>query len=423
MTLTVDSPTQSDEAEGEPHALARRSPLMIAEQGVRAGVRTWLHFVGNFTGHHSRRFEDFHPAGVQRNLWHTAHAAADELITLFFSFSTQGLSTEEFERVEFEVRQLESSLEAAGAFEDPRVLHPTPSAPEQVFIDPSHFRNFDGEWVTFDSGWVPGLLAPGIEGWQEHRQNHVVHAGLFRHADGPRPWLVMVHGAEMGRPNLDARLLKARHLHETLGVNVVMPVLPMHGPRRAEVPTMRGTFPGLDLVGNLYGVTQGVWDVRRTLAWVRTQDPTAIGLFGFSLGGLVSGVVAGFEDDLDAVVLGCPAVDLTALFVSNLPPLGRSHDRVMDMFERAGRMQMTASPIQFEPAVDVDRLALISAYADRMADPVDQVGLLWEHWGRPEIRLVDTGHVTYFLNSEGPDALVELLTDRGVVSAEGAQGG
>ena len=181
---------------------------------------------------------------------------------------------------------------------------------------------------------------------------------------------------------------------------------------------MRGNFPSLDLVGNVYGVTQSVWDVRRTIAWVREQDPKGIGLFGFSLGGLVGGVVAGFEDDLQALVVGCPAVDLTALFVSNMPPTMRSHERVTGLFEISRRLQMTASPLAFEPALGVDRLAIITAYADRMADPVDQVGQLWEHWGQPEIRLMDTGHVTYFLNSNGSDALVELLTERGLVAPD-----
>ena len=53
---------------------------------------------------------------------------------------------------------------------------------------------------------------------------------LLRHKEH-RPWLVCVHGAEMGRAALDLALFRAWHLHEDLGLNVVLPVLPMHGPR------------------------------------------------------------------------------------------------------------------------------------------------------------------------------------------------
>ena len=56
------------------------------------------------------------------------------------------------------------------------------------------------------------------------------YALLLRHKED-RPWLVCVHGAEMGRAALDLMLFRAWHLHEDLGLNVVLPVLPMHGPR------------------------------------------------------------------------------------------------------------------------------------------------------------------------------------------------
>ena len=53
---------------------------------------------------------------------------------------------------------------------------------------------------------------------------------MLRHKE-PWPWLVCVHGAEMGRAALDLMLFRAWHLHQDLGLNVVLPVLPMHGPR------------------------------------------------------------------------------------------------------------------------------------------------------------------------------------------------
>ena len=49
---------------------------------------------------------------------------------------------------------------------------------------------------------------------------------------GPRPWVVCVHGALMGRGSVDLRLFRARHLHEQLGLNVLLPVMPLHGPRK-----------------------------------------------------------------------------------------------------------------------------------------------------------------------------------------------
>ncbi len=48
--------------------------------------------------------------------------------------------------------------------------------------------------------------------------------------------LVCIHGTEMGRVNLDLTLFRAWHLHEAFGLNVILPVLPMHGPRARGLP-------------------------------------------------------------------------------------------------------------------------------------------------------------------------------------------
>ena len=92
----------------------------------------------------------------------------------------------------------------------------------------------------------------------------------------------------MGTPNIDLSLFHARWLHEELGLNVLLPVQPLHGRRRGGAP--KGTtYPAGDLLDNVHGAAQAVWDVRRALSLdpvARTPAP-AIGLTGVSLGGYV----------------------------------------------------------------------------------------------------------------------------------------
>ena len=75
--------------------------------------------------------------------------------------------------------------------------------------------------------------------WLSYTANDREYALMLRHKE-PRPWLVCVHGAEMGRAALDLTLFRAWHLHEDLGLNVVLPVLPMHGPRATGTAEGRG---------------------------------------------------------------------------------------------------------------------------------------------------------------------------------------
>ena len=59
-------------------------------------------------------------------------------------------------------------------------------------------------------------------------------------------------------------------------------------------------------------------------------------------------------------------------------------------------------------------MAIVSAYADRLADPIMQVGRLWHHLGQPEKHSLDTGHVSYFLSRKWSDVVGTMLEERGV---------
>ena len=73
---------------------------------------------------------------------------------------------------------------------------------------------------------------PGRERWLAYEANRTGHAWLLKHPGPPRPWLVCVPGYRMGRPAVDFTGFRAGWLYKTLGLNVAIPVIPLHGPRR-----------------------------------------------------------------------------------------------------------------------------------------------------------------------------------------------
>lgn len=378
----------------------------------RANART-MRFAVNATLHNrARRFARHELAQPGWNPLRTAHAAMDELVMVYFETLSTPMPADEFLRVEREVDELVALWDDIGVARNPVALHSAPPPPTDVLIESASFSGLSGERMQFESEWEPHPGAPGRDAWLDHPRNATVHAAMLRHDDGPRPWLVLVHGADMGR-SFDARILRAGRLHERLGVNVIMPVLPAHGPR-GHTPKSRGRFPSDDHVANIHGLTQAVWDVRRTIAWIREQDPTAIGVYGFSLGGCVGSMLACTETDLDAVVLGCPAADLVDLIRISTRSELRDQPRMARLIDKAFDAAAPVSAFQLEPTLPVENLALISAHADRLADPVFQVGRLWHHFGKPELRSVDTGHVTYFLQRRWVEELEDLLIARGI---------
>src|SRR5947207_1575550 len=72
-------------------------------------------------------------------------------------------------------------------------------------------------------------------------------------------------------------------------------------------------FPGEDVMDNVHGIAQSVWDVRRLVRWAASQGTGPVGITGVSLGGFVTALVAGLEPDLACAILGVPAVDLIDL--------------------------------------------------------------------------------------------------------------
>ena len=151
----------------------------------------------------------------------------------------------------------------------------------------------------------------------------------------------------MGRAALDLALFRAWHLHDDLGLNVVMPVLPMHGPRARGLPK-GAVFPGEDVMDDVHATAQAVWDIRRLLSWIRSQQPESpIGLYSISLGGYVASLVASLEDGLTCAILGVPVADLIELLGRHA---GFGHDdprrHTVTLAEPIGRM---VSPLSLTP--------------------------------------------------------------------------
>ena len=277
-------------------------------------------------------------------------------------------------------------------------------------------RKAAGGWesMTFLSGYAPDPDEPGAERWNGYVNNRLASAYVLR-KPGPRPWVVGVHGMSMGRPLLDRRIFRAAHLHHELGVNVLLPVLPQHGSRRCDVRP-RPVLPTTDTMDDIHGLAQAAYDVRMLLAWVRGQDATGIGLMGMSLGGYVTSLVAGLEPALDCVIAGIPAVDFPAIFAAHTPRSVSRMSWFTEHLELAQRLHRVVSPLSFTPATPVDRRFIYAGTADRLLDPVEQGGTLWEHWDRPKIYWFDRGHVVHVRGADVSRFVDESLRETGLAT-------
>ena len=347
-------------------------------------ARTWRDYLGNQP--------DELPVALP-TLALAAQAFRDEIVLTAFRVFRPVSDTPVFERINREVRAAIEFYGQQGYLDKPEEFFVAPPPLTDVTVRAVKTRGRAYQRMVFDSGYEPKAGDPGRERWMGYTANNREYALLLRHRE-PRPWLVCVHGAVMGRGLLDLTLFRAWHLHEDLGLNVVLPVLPLHGPRARGLPE-GAAFPGEDVLDNVHATAQAVWDVRRLLSWIRAEEPDSpIGLNSISLGGYITSLVASLEDGLTCAILGVPVADMTEL-LSRHAGMRRSDPRreTVALAEPLGRM---VSPLSLTPRVPMAGRFIYAGIADQLVHPREQVVRLWKHWGRPEIVWYRGGHTGFF---------------------------
>ena len=312
-------------------------------------------------------------------------------------------------RVRDEASEAYPLFEEKGWFEDPASYHDEPPALEEPEIHHKERGGRKVECLTFESLYEPHPDEPGRDRWLGYEKNRTVHAWVLRHEDESRPWLVCVHGIRMGTLGKSLHRFTPEYLQEELGLNLAMPVLPLHGPRDTGLVSGERTLSG-DVMDTLHTGAQGVWDLRRLISWLReTEGATAVGALGHSLGGYAVALLASLDGELDCAVAGNPAVDPSHLFWHNTLALAThslSAEGIRkDTFESLLR---PVSPLWLEPQIPKDRRAIFAGTVDRVIPPV-QAHNLWRHWDEPRIAWYQGAHQRFIKAPEGREVLEETL--------------
>jgi dienelactone hydrolase len=284
---------------------------------------------------------------------------------------------------------------AAGILEDPRRAHPVPPALEKATLAPLHLAGLPAaEALTFESEFEP--RDPEIrDAYLEAASNRVGSAVLFRHQGPARPTLLVVHGYGMGRPGLDARQLDVPWLHEGLGLDVAMVLLPMHGRRAPGRRSGAGFLDGHPLATNA-AFEQAVFEMRRMAGWLRSQGAPAIGVTGMSLGGYTTALFASVERGLACAVPTIPVASLSRLLRSTWSEEQRAAaDAVGFTPALLDAAWASHDPLRHRPQVAPEGRLIIAGQVDRICPP-HQARALWSHWEEPSIHWFPGSHLARF---------------------------
>jgi pimeloyl-ACP methyl ester carboxylesterase len=288
-----------------------------------------------------------------------------------------------------------------GAEQDPAMSFPPPTELPRVTSRPAsalaaRVARGTVHNIAFPSSFAP--INPAMRRqWSAWGSNNVVRAQHWRHHDGPRPTLCVIHGF-MGSSYLANGRFFSLPWYYRSGYDVLMYTLPFHGKRAEKLSPFSGFgyFAG-GLSGFAEAMAQAVHDFRSIVDYLRHTGVDRVALTGISLGGYTCALVASVDDRLEAVIPNCPVVTPSTLFDEWFPAnkLVRLGMRLSDI----SCAQLTAGlayhcPLNYQPLVAKDRRMIITGLGDRMAPP-DHAVKLWQHWDHCALHWFPGSHVMH----------------------------
>lgn len=321
-------------------------------------------------------------------------AALDEGFLGFFIACSSVPRGQTVVRDREELERLEALSKSHNWTQDPELLHRAPDAPQQVALERAMQRGHAFDWIAFDSDYTPPEDVPGGARWLEQHANRRMYARVFRHTDGPRPWLMCLHGYRMGTPMADFSLFDIERLHKELGLNVIMPILPLHGIRRHGRLSGSGFLDGR-MMQMFHAEVQTLWDIRRCLAWLRAEyDADDVGVLGYSLGGYNAALLAALEADLACVIAGIPLSDIPATLWRNIAIADQRYMQANGLsLDWLDHIMKPISPLHWQARVPHERRYIFAATGDQIVSP-DQPEALWRHWEQPTMYWYQGTHMS-----------------------------
>jgi pimeloyl-ACP methyl ester carboxylesterase len=253
------------------------------------------------------------------------------------------------------------------------------------------------------------------EGFESHQRNTIARAMHWRHDDGPRPTILVVHGFTGSPYWLNSNFFQLPWFYGH-GCDVVLAILPFHGMRNDRFAPYSGSGLFSDGIGTFTeAMFQGVCDLRVLVDYIESTGSAHVGITGLSLGGYLTALMAAVEPRLHLAIPNCAVTEVGSLIDGWFPAgsLLKAGLRLGKVDEETNAAAMSVhSPLRYPAVLPKDRLFIVSGLGDRLSPP-EQSARLWEHWGRPRIHWFPGSHILHLRRATYLREIGRFLRDTG----------
>jgi len=375
----------------------------------------WEHLESSF-----HKFPDDFELDLRTELTVDATAAADHLLRT----AGAGLLSSLALPTSLNPRQLKKDMQSIDFYKrkassaDPTTFFKRPDS-SRVTVESSsagffRFKPDDGtcELLSFDSPFQ--TLNPKLrDTYPKQKRNMRAIAQYWRHDDGPRPTICVIHGF-LADPYWLNRMFFALPWFYAQGYDILLYTLPHHGKRQARFSPFSGHglfASGLSHINE--SMAHAVHDFRIFIDYLESRGVDKIGVTGISLGGYTSALLAAVEERLHFSIPNVPVVSMLDLVLEWFPlnmPLKILLKASKTSIREARHMLAVHSPLTYQPLIPKERLMVIAGAGDRLAPP-KHARLLWDHWDRPNIHWFPGNHLVHLDKGKYLKEMARFLKD------------
>lgn len=255
------------------------------------------------------------------------------------------------------------------------------------------------------------LFESEARAFDEMTRTRSARARHFRHQTRGRPAVIFIHGFMAG-DLLVEELEWPTHKFYGAGLDVVLAVLPGHGPRKVGRPWDAPEWPAKTPTFTIEGYRLAIGELRGLVTHLLADGASDVAVVGMSLGGYTAALLSTIDPRLSLVAPFIPLAS-TADFLRDNHQLSGSAAQVSKQHDLFEQMFASVSPLSRPCLAPIEGRLVFGGAHDRVT-PLAHADRIADHFGI-STTVFPGAHILQYGRSQAWRAILRNLRDRKIL--------